>query len=51
LTNKITDIKAGWNGRSLEGIMQDMGVYFVKLVKLNKDGQQVVETSPIYLLK
>ncbi len=51
LTNKITDIKAGWNGRSLEGIMQDMGVYFVKLVKLNNDGQQVVETSPIYLLK
>ena len=51
LTNKITDYKAGWNGRSLAGDMQDMGVYFVKLVKLNKDGIQVVETTPIYLLK
>ena len=51
LTNKITDYKAGWNGRSLAGDMQDMGVYFVKLVKFNKDGIQVVETTPIYLLK
>jgi gliding motility-associated-like protein len=51
LTNKITDIKAGWNGRSLDNVMQDMGVYFVKLVKLDKDGKQVVETTPIYLLK
>jgi len=51
LTNKITDIKAGWNGRSLDNVMQDMGVYFVKLVKLDKDGKQVVATTPIYLLK
>jgi gliding motility-associated-like protein len=45
-----TNLTAGWDGRYKE-VMQDMGVYFVKLVKLNKDGQQVVETTPIYLLK
>jgi gliding motility-associated-like protein len=47
---RTEDISKGWNGRSGD-VLQDMGVYFVKLVKLNKDGQLVVETSPIYLLK
>jgi gliding motility-associated-like protein len=47
---RTEDITKAWNGRSGD-VMQDMGVYFVKLVKLNKDGQLVVETSPIYLLK
>ena len=47
---RTEDITQGWNGR-YDNVLQDMGVYFVKLVKLNKDGQLVVETSPIYLLK
>jgi gliding motility-associated-like protein len=47
---RTEDITKGWNGRSGD-VLQDMGVYFAKLVKLNKDGQLVVETSPIYLLK
>ena len=46
--NSITD---GWDGRSDEGIIQDMGVYFVKLVKVNDVGQQVVENAQFYLLK
>jgi gliding motility-associated-like protein len=44
------NISEGWDGR-FGGIIQDMGVYFVKLVKVNKDGQQVIETNPFYLLK
>jgi gliding motility-associated-like protein len=44
------NISEGWDGR-FGGIIQDMGVYFVKLVKVNKDGQQVIETTPFYLLK
>ena len=47
---RTEDITQGWNGR-YDNVLQDMGVYFVKIVKLNKDGQLVVETSPIYLLK
>ena len=50
LVFRTEDITEGWDGR-YKDIMQDMGVYFVKLVKLNKDGIQVVETTPIYLLK
>ena len=51
MIKKVEKITDGWNGRSLEGDMQDMGVYFVKLVKLNKNGQQVVENAQFYLLK
>jgi gliding motility-associated-like protein len=51
MIKKVEKISDGWNGRSISGVMQDMGVYFVKLVKLNKNGQQVAETTPIYLLK
>ena len=47
---RTEDITEGWDGR-YKDVMQDMGVYFVKLVKLNKDRIQVVETTPIYLLK
>jgi gliding motility-associated-like protein len=47
---RYNNINEGWDGRSNEGIIQDMGVYFVKLVKM-KDGKQVVETTPFYLLK
>ena len=50
LMYRTEDISEGWDGR-YKDVMQDMGVYFVKLVKLNKDGIQVVETTPIYLLK
>ncbi len=50
LMYRTEDISEGWDGR-YKDVMQDMGVYFVKLVKFNKDGIQVVETTPIYLLK
>jgi len=50
LMYKTNKIEEGWNGR-FNGAIQDMGVYFVKLVKLNKDGQLVVDTTPMYLLK
>jgi gliding motility-associated-like protein len=46
-TNNISN---GWDGR-YKGIVQDMGVYFVKLVKVNESGQQVAITTPFYLLK
>ena len=46
---RTEDITKGWDGRS-GGVIQDMGIYFVKLVKM-KDGKQVVETTPFYLLK
>jgi gliding motility-associated-like protein len=49
MEKQFTNIDDGWNGRS-GGVMQDMGIYFVKLVKL-KDGKQVAETTPFYLLK
>ena len=51
MKKRFTSITDGWDGRLDNGVMQDMGVYFVKLVKVNKDGQLVVETSTIYLLK
>ena len=47
---KTEKIDAGWDGRS-GGVIQDMGIYFVKLVKLDKDGKLVVDTTPFYLLK
>ena len=50
LMHSENNITEGWDGR-FGGIIQDMGVYFVKLVKVNKDGQQVIETTPFYLLK
>jgi gliding motility-associated-like protein len=49
MEKQFTNIDDGWNGRS-GGVMQDMGIYFVKLVKM-KDGKQVAETTPFYLLK
>ena len=50
LLYRTEKIEAGWDGRSGDFI-QDMGIYFVKLVKLDKDGKQVVDTTPFYLLK
>jgi len=47
---RYNNINEGWDGRSNEGIIQDMGVYFVKLVKM-KDGKQVADNIPFYLLK
>jgi gliding motility-associated-like protein len=47
---RTEDITKGWDGRSGD-VIQDMGIYFVKLVKLDKDGKQVVDTTPFYLLK
>jgi hypothetical protein len=47
---RYNNINEGWDGRS-SGVIQDMGIYFLKLVKLDKDGKQVVETTPFYLLK
>ena len=44
------NIIEGWDGK-YKDIIQDMGVYFVKLVKVNDVGQQVVENAQFYLLK
>ena len=43
-TNKISE---GWDGR-YKGVMQDMGIYFVKLIT-SENGLET--TPPIYLLK
>jgi gliding motility-associated-like protein len=47
---RYNNINEGWDGRSGD-VIQDMGIYFVKLVKLDKDGKQVVENAQFYLLK
>jgi gliding motility-associated-like protein len=49
LLYRTEKIEAGWDGRSGD-VIQDMGIYFVKLVK-EKDGKLVVDTTPFYLLK
>jgi gliding motility-associated-like protein len=50
MRKRFNNIDEGWDGRLDNGAMQDMGIYFVKLVKL-KDGKEVAETTPFYLLK
>ena len=45
--NSISD---GWDGK-YKDIIQDMGIYFVKLAKLDKDGKQVIDNAQFYLLK
>ena len=42
-TNKISE---GWDGR-YKGIVQDMGIYFVKLIT----SENGLDTRSIYLLK
>ena len=50
LMHREDNIIEGWDGK-YKDIIQDMGVYFVKLVKVNDVGQQVVENAQFYLLK
>jgi gliding motility-associated-like protein len=46
-----SNVSEGWDGR-YNGVIQDMGVYFVKLIiKLKNENREVVETPSIYLLK
>jgi gliding motility-associated-like protein len=46
-----SNISEGWDGR-YNGVIQDMGVYFVKIIiKLKNENREVVETPSIYLLK
>ena len=46
---RYDNINDGWDGKHKD-VIQDMGIYFVKLVKM-KDGKQVVENAQFYLLK
>jgi gliding motility-associated-like protein len=50
MMHREDNITEGWDGK-YKDIIQDMGVYFVKLVKVNDAGQQVVENAQFYLLK
>jgi gliding motility-associated-like protein len=47
---RYNNINEGWDGKDKD-VIQDMGIYFVKLARLDKDGKQVAETTPFYLLK
>ena len=46
-----TNISAEWDGRSLKGVMQDMGIYFVKYRIEIAGGITYEDTPRIYLLK
>jgi large repetitive protein len=50
LMKRVDNISGWWDG-IYNNVIQDMGVYFVKLVKLNKDGQLVADNLTFYLLK
>jgi gliding motility-associated-like protein len=47
---RYNNINEGWDGK-YKDVIQDMGIYFVKLAKLDKDGKQVVDNAQFYLLK
>jgi gliding motility-associated-like protein len=46
---RIDNINDGWDGK-YKDVIQDMGIYFVKIVKM-KDGKQVVDNAQFYLIK
>ena len=50
LMKRVDNISDWWDG-IYNNVIQDMGVYFIKLVKLNKDGQLVADNLTFYLLK
>jgi gliding motility-associated-like protein len=47
---RYNNINEGWDGKDKD-VIQDMGIYFVKLARLDKDGKQVVDNARFYLLK
>jgi gliding motility-associated-like protein len=47
---RYNNINEGWDGKDKD-VIQDMGIYFVKLARLDKDGKQVVDNAQFYLLK
>jgi len=45
------DISEEWDGRSLKGVMQDMGIYFIKY-RIEIAGSMTYEdTASLYLFK